>query len=86
MAKRKVDHQGRITLPTELCGKFHLKKDDVVDVTSNEEYILIKKHQPEFVCVITGKITDKWHQIGNGVISEEGIELILNFMKEKKED
>ena len=42
--RRKVDYTGRITLPSELCKKFDIKKDDMVDVTNNEKYILIKKN------------------------------------------
>lgn len=86
MALRKVDYTGRITLPSELCEKFNIKKDDVVEVTNNNEYILIKKYQPEFVCVITGKITDQGMKVGNSFISEDGIKLILETLEEEKKE
>lgn len=81
--RRKVDYTGRITLPSELCKKFDIKKDDMVDVTNNEKYILIKKYQSEFVCVITGKITDKGKKIGNAFISNEGLKMIGKALDKK---
>lgn len=86
MALRKVDHTGRITLPSELLEKFQIKKDDVVEVTNNNQYILIKKYQPEYVCAITGKITDKGSWIGNAFISNEGIQKILDKIDTQKEN
>lgn len=83
MYTRKVDHQARITLPSDLCEKFNIKKDDVVEVTNNEQYILIKKYQPEYVCVITGKITDDGRKIGNAFISTEGLKLILKELEKE---
>ncbi len=81
---RKVDHAGRINLPSELCTTFGISKDDVVSITNNEEYILIKKYRPDFVCVITGKITDKGKMIGNSFISDEGLKIIQKELKKKK--
>jgi AbrB family transcriptional regulator, transcriptional pleiotropic regulator of transition state genes len=79
--KRKVDYTGRITLPSELCEKFDIKKDDLVDVSNNDEFILIKKYQAEFVCVITGKVTDQGKKIGNAFISNEGLKMLSKVIK-----
>ncbi|WP_412530633.1 AbrB/MazE/SpoVT family DNA-binding domain-containing protein (plasmid) [Bacillus thuringiensis] len=85
---KKIDHTGRITLPKDLCGKFGLKKDDQVEITHDEQFIKIRKHQPEFVCAVTGKITDQGQTIGNAFISFEGIEQILqeqeHFKRKRK--
>ncbi|MEB6550214.1 AbrB/MazE/SpoVT family DNA-binding domain-containing protein [Heyndrickxia sporothermodurans] len=81
MFKRKVDYSGRITLPSELCTKFDLKKNDMVEVSHNQTHILIRKFQPEYVCVITGKVTDKGKMIGNAFISNEGLNLIKEALK-----
>ncbi|HDR7001879.1 TPA: AbrB/MazE/SpoVT family DNA-binding domain-containing protein [Bacillus cereus] len=82
---KKIDHTGRITLPKDLCGKFGLKKDDQVEITHDEQFIKIRKHQPEFVCAVTGKITDQGQTIGNAFISYEGIEQILQEQEHLKE-
>ncbi|WP_430510715.1 AbrB/MazE/SpoVT family DNA-binding domain-containing protein [Gottfriedia solisilvae] len=84
MTLRRVDQAGRVNIPSELCDTFGIKKDDLVEITRTNEHILIKKYQPEFVCAITGKITDNGKTIGNSFISEEGIKMILNFIDEKK--
>lgn len=85
MITRKVDLNGRINLPSELCDMFNIQKDDVVEIDHNEEYILVRKFQPEYVCAITGKITDKGQKIGKVFISYEGLELISKKIDEIKE-
>ena len=83
MYTRKVDYTGRITLPSDLLDIFDIKKDDIVQVDKSDTHIIIKKHQPEFVCVVTGKITDKGKKIGKAFISEEGLkEISMEFQKE----
>ena len=84
MYTRRVHNSGRINLPDELCEKFSIKKDDVIQISHDSEHILIKKHQPEYVCVITGKITDKGIKIGNAFISLDGLKEIQNAMKKKE--
>ena len=82
MVLRKVDNNGRITIPNELCEKFNIKKDDIIEVTNDKQHILIKKYQPEFVCAITGKITDQGQVFGNSFISNEGLQLIKENMND----
>lgn len=82
-AKRKIDHQGRVTIPSELLETFQLKKNDIVEFTNNEEYILLKKYHPEFVCSVTGKITDDGEMIGNAFISSEGLKIIKEYLDKK---
>lgn len=81
MYRRKLDYSGRINLPKELCDIFHLKKDDLIDITHNKTHILIKKHQPEFVCVVTGKIAKKGINVGNAFFSKEGLQKIKDEIK-----
>lgn len=81
MVLRKVDNNGRITLPNELCEKFNIKYNDIIEVSNNKQHILIKKYQPEYVCAITGKITDQGQVFGNSFISNEGLQLIKENMK-----
>ncbi|HZH61501.1 MAG TPA: AbrB/MazE/SpoVT family DNA-binding domain-containing protein [Metabacillus sp.] len=81
---RKVDYTGRITLPSELCEKFSIRKDDIVEITHNSSHILIKKYQPEFVCVVTGEITGQGRYIGNAFISDKGLKMIEESMKKRE--
>lgn len=82
--KRKIDHTGRITLPSELLEKFNLKSDDYVEVSSNKTNITIRRFQPEFACVVTGEITDKGIMIGNAFISYKGLEIIEEEKKKNR--
>lgn len=84
MSVKKVDYNGRINIPNELCVRYNLNKDDMVEITDDGEYIKLKKYQPEYVCVVTGKITDKGHKIGNAFISDDGINLILKAVKKRE--
>lgn len=85
MFKHKVDHQGRITLPTVLCEKFNIKKDDKVEISNNETHIILRKYQEESLCSITGKLIKKGqgYEIGNAFVSEEGLKLIREHLKEE---
>lgn len=83
---RKVDYAGRINIPNELCEKFAIKKDDVIQITDDGHYIKIKKYRPEFVCAITGKITDDGHKIGDAFISMDGIKEIIDFVENEKKE
>lgn len=82
MFLRKVDYTGRITLPSELCKKFNLNKDDMVEVSHDEKHILIKRHYPEYVCTITGELSSDGQYIGNAYVSKEGLKKIKEVLKE----
>lgn len=88
MVKKRIDKSGRIILPAELLEKFAIETHDYIDISHNEEYILIKKYNPEYVCAITGKVTKNGKWIGKAFISDEGLEKISNvidLVDEKKE-
>lgn len=84
MAKRKIDHQGRFTIPKEILEKYNIKKDDVLEIYDGEGHIAIKKYTPENFCVITEKITSKGIMFGNSFISEEGLDLIKKYFNAQK--
>ena len=82
MVIRKMGEYGRITIPKEFLDKYNIKKDDPLEIFDGEGFIAIKKHQLEYVCAITGKITSKGHQFGNCFISFEGLDLIKKYLME----
>jgi AbrB family transcriptional regulator, transcriptional pleiotropic regulator of transition state genes len=83
MFRHKVDHQGRITLPTILCEKFNIKKGDTVEVSNNNTHIILRKYQDEYLCSITGKLAKKGIKIGDSFVSNEGLEMIKNYLEKE---
>lgn len=82
MIQRKIGENGRITLPKEMLDKHNIKKDDILAIYEHQDHIAIKKYEPEYVCVITGKITSEGKRIGKSFISYEGLEMIRQFLNE----
>lgn len=82
MVKRKIDHQGRLTIPKEFLDKYNIKKDDILEIYDYEGHIALRKFTPEYYCVITGEITSKGKFFGNSFISDKGIELIKDVLEE----
>jgi AbrB family transcriptional regulator, transcriptional pleiotropic regulator of transition state genes len=83
MVKRKMGDNGRVTIPKELLEKYHIEKDDLLEILDGEGHITIRKFNPEYVCVITGKVTSNGEKIGNSFISYEGLEQIRLFLEKK---
>lgn len=82
--RRKIDATNRVSIPTEYMEKYNLQSKDYVDIKDEHGIITIEKHQPEFVCAITGKVTDKGERIGDAFISYEGMEQIIEITNQKE--
>ena len=52
---RNIDHLGRIVLPKELRRTLQLDAGTPLDISLEGDTILLKKHQPEGVCVLCGR-------------------------------
>lgn len=85
MFRHKVDHQGRITLPSVLCEKFNIKKGDTVEVSNNDTHIILRKYQDQYLCSVTGKLAKKENgiMIGNAFVSTEGLEMIKAYLEKE---
>lgn len=85
MVRRKIGNHGRLTIPKEFLDKYNINQDDILDITDGNGYIKIQKYTPKYYCVVTGKVTEKGKMFGNSFISNEGIEIIKQTLKKKKE-
>ena len=53
---RRVDKLGRVVLPKELRRTFEIEKDNQLEISVDDEWILLKKYQP--ACILCGKAGD----------------------------
>lgn len=82
MHKRKITKEGRVNIPVEFLERFRIKEDDFVEVTSNRQFILIKKFKEANVCSVTGKVSKHLKKVGEAYVSKEGFEIIKKEMDE----
>lgn len=78
---RKITKEGRVNIPRKVLNMFNLKEDDYVDVSFDNNHILIKKHVEMNICSVTGKQTNKLVQVGNAKFSEEGMTIIKELIR-----
>lgn len=76
MHKRKVTKEGRVNIPVEYLDKFRIKENDMVEVTTNRQGIVIKKYKETRVCAITGRAAKHLIPVGDVYVSKEGFELL----------
>ena len=56
---RPIDELGRLVLPMELRRSFELKPKDGVEIYTNGDTIVLKKHEPSCIfCGSTKKLAD----------------------------
>ena len=72
---RKVDEQGRIVLPIELRKTFGIDDKDSVEIYTDGDLIILKKHEP--ACVFCGEARD--------TVSFKGKNVCKNCIKEMNE-
>jgi len=82
---RKVDELGRITLPKKLRDGLDISVGDPIEIFTDEDFIILKKYQPDMTCMLTGKISLENKKIAGGtiVLSPEGATILLNEIKNK---
>ncbi|MFC0273789.1 AbrB/MazE/SpoVT family DNA-binding domain-containing protein [Metabacillus herbersteinensis] len=71
---RKTDPLGRIVIPIELRKVLNINIKDPLEIFVVEEQIVLKKYEPQNVCVITGKVASSNFNVANGniTLSSEG--------------
>lgn len=69
---RQVDDLGRIVLPAELRRSFNIRKGDHVDISVDDDRIILAKQR--ILCTFCGSEEDlrsyRDHQVCNGCITE----------------
>ena len=45
---KKIDDLGRIAIPKEILRAFRWMGGDELEIIQKDDYLIIKKHQPEF--------------------------------------
>ena len=53
---RKIDDLGRLVLPRELRTNYKLDTNDVVELFTSDNQIILQKYNPG--CILTGEIED----------------------------
>ncbi len=72
---RRVDELGRLVLPMELRKTFGIDDKDSVEIYTDGDLIILKKHEP--ACIFCGEARD--------VVSFKGKNVCKNCIKEMNE-
>ncbi|MGM9987020.1 MAG: AbrB/MazE/SpoVT family DNA-binding domain-containing protein [Bacillaceae bacterium] len=80
---RKVDELGRVVIPIELRRTLGIAEKDALEIYVDDEKIILKKYQPHMACLLTGEVSDKNLELGNGkiVLSPEGAKTLLEELQ-----
>lgn len=70
---RKLDELGRITLPIELRRTLHLSERDSIEISTEDNKIILEKYEP--VDVFTGDKEDLIEYCGKKVSKKSIIEM-----------
>ncbi len=72
---RRIDELGRLVLPSELRKTFNIEDKDSVEIYTDGDMIILKKHEP--ACIFCGEAKD--------VVSFKGKNVCRNCIKELHE-
>lgn len=73
---RKVDELGRIVLPKELRDTFEIAEKDSLEIFTEGETIILRKHEPG--CIFCKEV--------NGVTQYKGKNVCSNCLKDLREE
>lgn len=84
---RKVDELGRVVIPKELRRVLNIEEKDPLEIFMDEDKIVLQKYVSNMTCAVTGDVSDNNLVLNNGklVLSPEGVEALINEMKNIKE-
>ena len=74
MSLRKLTKEGRINIPKDILNKFNIHENDLLEVSTTKDSIIITKYQDLYTCSITGEVSKNLIKIGNAHISQNGFE------------
>ncbi|MDY0394837.1 AbrB/MazE/SpoVT family DNA-binding domain-containing protein [Virgibacillus halophilus] len=55
---RKVDALGRVVIPIELRKSLQINVKDSLEIYTDSDKIILKKHQPSMACQLTGEVSE----------------------------
>lgn len=76
---RKVDELGRVVLPVEIRNTLDIHPKDKMEISLDQNKIILKKHQPKLTCQISGEHSQDNLTLADGkiVLSPTSAKLLL---------
>ena len=73
------DELGRVVIPIELRGRSASWKFQELELSSDEDKIILKKYLPNMTCAVTGEVSDDNFRLVGGklILSPEGADLLV---------
>ncbi|MGE6630086.1 AbrB/MazE/SpoVT family DNA-binding domain-containing protein [Bacillus sp. NPDC077027] len=80
---RQIDALGRIVLPSEMRKVLNIKEEQMFEIFTEGETIMLKKYGADRSCLLTGQVTKYNQSYGNGAVmlSPAGADLLLAELK-----
>jgi len=75
---RRLDKIGRIVIPKELRKSLEIKQNDLLEIFTDEEKIVLEKYHHDCYCMVTGEATTTPILLADGkiTVSEKGLQLL----------
>ena len=80
---RKVDELGRVVIPIELRRTLEIEEKDALEIYVDDDRIVLKKHNSNMTCQVTGEVSEDNISLANGKItlSPEGAKAVIRELE-----
>ncbi|WP_240377901.1 AbrB/MazE/SpoVT family DNA-binding domain-containing protein [Bacillus piscicola] len=84
---RKVDELGRVVIPIELRRTLEIAVKDPLEISVDDERIILTKYKPRRACQITGESSDQNLSLADGkvILSPEGAKILMRELEDHLE-
>ncbi|TFH61932.1 AbrB/MazE/SpoVT family DNA-binding domain-containing protein [Peribacillus frigoritolerans] len=84
---RRLDPLGRFCIPIEIRKMLELEISNSLEVFIDDEYIILKKYEPQNACLLTGDVSSQNLILGDGsiILTPKAAELLFEELQHLKE-
>lgn len=80
---RRLDPLGRLCIPSEIRKMLDLEISNPLELFIDDEHIILKKHEPQNECILTGEVSSQNLILGDGsiILTPKAAELLFEELQ-----